>query len=190
MAKLDANGIGIGHKTTGSGNKTAVVARDPSDNTGQQPRPRDQLSRKVRQMLTRGNRGIVGTREAVATALDLHPRTLQRRLHEEGRTFNAIKDELRRGLAVRYLTRSNLQLTEVSARLGYADPAVFSHACRRWFGSSPKDIRQALRDGNNRRIGESVVNGRVIVRDGKAIREQRGRLIRGRQHGRTRVRTS
>ncbi len=38
----------------------------------------------------------------VANALSMHPRTLQRRLHEEGTTFEVIKDEARRDLAERY----------------------------------------------------------------------------------------
>ena len=41
----------------------------------------------------------------VASALHVSPRTLQRRLHEEGTTFEVLKDETRRDLAQRYLSQ-------------------------------------------------------------------------------------
>ena len=51
----------------------------------------------------------------VADALAMHPRTLQRRLREEGTTFEDIKDEARRDLAQRYLAHPDVPLAQVTA---------------------------------------------------------------------------
>src|SRR3546814_9375340 len=46
------------------------------------------------------------TNADVASTLNMHPRTLQRRLKEEGSSFEAIKDDVRRDVAARYLSES------------------------------------------------------------------------------------
>ena len=77
------------------------------------------------------------SRETVAAALGINPRTLHRRLAREGTTFEAIREHVRRDLTVHYLAQSDIGMIEVAARLGYAEPAVLTRACRRWFGRSP-----------------------------------------------------
>src|SRR3546814_16639906 len=56
------------------------------------------------------------TNADVASKLNMHPRTLQRRLKEEGSSFEAIKDDVRRDVAARYLSESDLPLTRISSR--------------------------------------------------------------------------
>jgi AraC-like DNA-binding protein len=80
----------------------------------------------------------------VAGALHMHPRTLQRRLHEEGTTFEAIKDETRRDLAERYLSQRNVPLTQVSALLDYSEQSALGRSCRRWFQTTPRAVREQL----------------------------------------------
>ncbi len=77
----------------------------------------------------------------VARALHMHPRTLQRRLREEGTTFETIKDETRRDLAQRYLSHAELPLTQVSALLDYGDQSALGRSCQRWFHTTPKGLR-------------------------------------------------
>ena len=84
-------------------------------------------------------------RERVSRRLGLHPRTLQRRLNDEGLTFEMIKDQVRRELAQHYLFESTVPLTDVAARLGFAEPAVLTRACRRWFSRTPREMRRAGR---------------------------------------------
>jgi AraC-like DNA-binding protein len=84
--------------------------------------------------------GTCGYRE-VAGALYMHPRTLQRRLRDEGTTFEAIKDETRRELATRYLSHPDVPLNQVSALLDYSEESAFGRSCRRWFRSTPHDVR-------------------------------------------------
>ena len=74
----------------------------------------------------------------VARALDMHPRTLQRRVREEGTTFEAIKDEARRDLAQRYLSQPDLPLTQIAALLGYSEQSALGRSCRRWFDMTPR----------------------------------------------------
>ena len=53
-------------------------------------------------------------------------------------------DEVRRNLAYRYLARADLTLSDIAGRLGYSELAVLSRCCQRWFGSSPRQLRQSL----------------------------------------------
>lgn len=80
----------------------------------------------------------------VANALYMHPRTLQRRLNEEGTTFEAIKDEVRKDLARRYLSQPDLPLAQVSMLLDYSEPSALGRSCRRWFGTTPGELRDRL----------------------------------------------
>ena len=85
----------------------------------------------------------------VARALEMHPRTLQRRLREQGTTFEAIKDEARRDLARRYLSQPDLALTQISALLGYSEQSAFGRSCRRWFDMTPRQERARLLVGSH-----------------------------------------
>jgi AraC-like DNA-binding protein len=80
----------------------------------------------------------------VAAALGMHPRTLQRRLRDEGTNFEDIKDEARRDAAIRYLGQPSIPLTRVAAMLGYSEASVLTRSCYRWFGSSPRKYRKEL----------------------------------------------
>jgi AraC-like DNA-binding protein len=84
------------------------------------------------------------THEYVATALGLHLRTLQRRLREEGESFEAIRDNVRRDLALRYLQQPNVSLVKVTEILGYSETSVLSRSCHRWFSASPRKLRNEL----------------------------------------------
>jgi AraC-like DNA-binding protein len=53
-----------------------------------------------------------------------------------------LRDENRRSQALRYLLFTDMRLTDIAERLGYADLAVFSRSCRRWFRSSPREFRR------------------------------------------------
>jgi AraC-like DNA-binding protein len=94
------------------------------------------------------------THERVASALGLHPRTLQRRLREEGESFEAIKDSVRRDVALRYLRQPNIPLVRVTEILGYSETSVLSRSCHRWFAASPRQLRNEL----NRYAGRECVS--------------------------------
>jgi AraC-like DNA-binding protein len=84
--------------------------------------------------------------ERVAEELGLHPRTLHRRLKDEGASFQSIKDAVRRDLALSYLTQTDLDLTQIAQRLGYAEHSVFTRSCARWFAQPPSEMRAHARE--------------------------------------------
>jgi AraC-like DNA-binding protein len=84
--------------------------------------------------------------EALAHALGCSRQTLYRRLRAEGTTFEALLDGVRRRLASSLLRDERISVKEVAYRLGFADPAAFSRAFKRWTGRSPR----AWRDGRVR----------------------------------------
>ncbi len=74
---------------------------------------------------------------SVARTLSQSPRTLQRRLAEEGETFERALDRVREHLA-RSLLAKHVPIREVATLLGYADKAGFYRAFRRWTGATPR----------------------------------------------------
>lgn len=80
----------------------------------------------------------------VARTLNLSPRTLHRRLQAEGSSFQAIKDALRRDLAINRLAKTRQALAAVAAELGFADSAAFYRAFVRWTGIAPAHYRRRL----------------------------------------------
>lgn len=78
----------------------------------------------------------------LADALYLHPRTLQRRLTDEGTSFEALKEEVRREVAEYYLKDSAMPLSQVASLLGYSEQSALTRSCRRWFGRAPLALRR------------------------------------------------
>lgn len=85
------------------------------------------------------------SRKQVAAALSLHPRTMLRRLAEEGTTFRQIKDEVRRDRMLYYVRQTGLEFGTISEKLGFAEQAVMTRSCRKWFAMSPTVLRAASR---------------------------------------------
>ncbi len=82
--------------------------------------------------------------ERVAAELQLHPQTLLRRLKAEGTSFQKIKDEVRRDLMIYYLQATDLEFGRISQRLGFAEQAVMTRTCNRWFSASPTKLRSTM----------------------------------------------
>lgn len=95
----------------------------------------------VRQLLPTG---AVGAR-LVADQFALHPKTLQRRLAAEGTSFQALVDEVRAELAVRYLRETDMSIALLARELGYSEQSVLTRSCQRWFGRGPTSQRAFLR---------------------------------------------
>ncbi len=80
------------------------------------------------------------TADGIARELGFSRQTLYRKLRDEGTSFGAVVDELRRNLAMEYLTSKKASVNETAYLLGYADPASFSRAFKRWTGESPREV--------------------------------------------------
>lgn len=74
---------------------------------------------------------------AAARALHMAASTLQRHLAQEGTSFQALKDQLRRDLAIMRLGTSGQPLSAIAAELGFSDSATFQRAFKAWTGSAP-----------------------------------------------------
>ncbi|MBX3250118.1 MAG: AraC family transcriptional regulator [Myxococcales bacterium] len=99
------------------------------------------LSQRVQALLPAPDGGV-RTLDEVARAVHVSPRTLKRRLADEGTSFSALVDAHRHRRALDLLAGS-LSLDEIASRLGYSDLANFSRAFRRWTGASPGAWRRA-----------------------------------------------
>ncbi|WP_394142144.1 helix-turn-helix domain-containing protein [Vibrio chagasii] len=75
----------------------------------------------------------------IAEVIGIAPRTLQRRLAQEGCTFRQVKDYLHVKFAVKLLSTGECSATEIASHLDYADLSHFSRAFKRVTGSSPSD---------------------------------------------------
>jgi AraC-like DNA-binding protein len=80
--------------------------------------------------------------EAVAAKLGLAPRTLHRRLRDEGTSFREIKAALRRELALARLERTRQSVADIAAELGYSEPSAFFRAFQGWTGEAPSAHRR------------------------------------------------
>lgn len=82
--------------------------------------------------------------QAIASALALSPRTLQRRLREGGLSFSQLVDETRQQLVLHYLRDPALELAEIAFLVGFSEPGSLARAFRRWTGTSPGEYRRHL----------------------------------------------
>ncbi len=87
--------------------------------------------------------------DAVARKLGMSRWTLSRQLKAEGATFEKVLDDLRRKLALDYLSGQKMSVNEAAYLVGFSESAAFSRAVKRWTGKSPR----ALRVARNERSG-------------------------------------
>lgn len=90
--------------------------------------------------------------ESVAQKIGMHPRTLQKKLKEEGTRFILLLGEMRQKLATHYLQKG-LDTPTIASYLGYAEPSPFLRAFKKWYGVSPK-VWLALHVKSNRLISQ------------------------------------
>jgi AraC-like DNA-binding protein len=105
-------------------------------------RDRDSV-RAVRDLLFAALPALPGLDE-VAGALHLSPRSLHRRLADEGANFRQIKDALRRDIALARLAKTSVPVATIAGELGYADPSAFYRAFMEWTGTAPSTYRARL----------------------------------------------
>jgi AraC-like DNA-binding protein len=82
--------------------------------------------------------------ETIASELYTTPATLRRRLQDEGESYQSIKDQLRRDLAIKYLSHPDRSVMDVALELGFAEPSAFHRAFKKWTGASPGEHRRRL----------------------------------------------
>lgn len=110
-----------------------LVARLPSRQTCS-----DQVRRMIAEAMCDGEHGL----EPIARRLSMSPRTLQRRLQEEGTSHQQLVDDLRHEMALKYLDEPAISIGEVAFLLGFSEPSAFHRAFKRWTGATPGDYRK------------------------------------------------
>jgi AraC-like DNA-binding protein len=81
--------------------------------------------------------------QEVARRLGMSPRTLSRKLQDEGVAFTDILDDMRAALARRYLSDRELPVSEIAWLLGYQEVSSLTHAFKRWCGKTPRQFRDS-----------------------------------------------
>jgi AraC-like DNA-binding protein len=112
---------------------------------GPAPRTRD-VAHDVRELvIDRLAKGTVHL-DAIAAELSMSRKTLERRLAARGVTFSTLLDEVRSGLAKRYLGDTDLRLDQIAYLTGYSEAAALVRAFKRWTGATPMQFRAKERD--------------------------------------------
>lgn len=95
----------------------------------------------VQQMLARTKGRLPGI-EQVAHEFAMSGRTLRRRLADEQTSYQQLVEDWRQRMACHYLASTRLAVQQIAYLLGYADPANFGRAFRRYHGLTPRQYRQ------------------------------------------------
>ncbi|QIZ77290.1 AraC family transcriptional regulator [Ferrimonas lipolytica] len=82
--------------------------------------------------------------DAVASALEFHPQTLRRRLKGEQTSFDVVKAQIRRDIAIHFLSDPDMRIDVVAERCGYSEPSAFIRAFKHWTGYTPLQFRKGL----------------------------------------------
>jgi AraC-like DNA-binding protein len=101
----------------------------------------DSYTNRVSRIIIKLLRGETPTIEEVARELAMSVRNLQLKLKEEGTTYSAILDEIRRDLAMHYLKDREVPIAEISYLLGFSEPSVFHRCFKKWTNSTPAKFR-------------------------------------------------
>lgn len=98
---------------------------------------------RVRNTIRHLLRAGVSNMDLVAEKLHITPRTLQRRLKQQGLSYQQLRDEIRLELAEDYLLNTNLSIAEIATLLGFAEPRSFHRSFKGWTGLPPGDYRSS-----------------------------------------------
>lgn len=109
----------------------------------------ESVATRVRRVLLESQNGFPSL-QTTARLMRLTPRTLHRRLVDDGTSFKQLLDELRHTLAIENLKAGRRSVQEIAYALGYTDVANFRRAFKRWAGTSPSAYREQL---SSRRTG-------------------------------------
>lgn len=87
---------------------------------------------------------IIPSAEDVADQLKVSRRTLIRQLKQSGLTFQGLRDDIVRQHLEGLLVTTTLPIKDIGERLGYADAANLTRACKRMLGETPRRLRRAM----------------------------------------------
>ena len=107
-----------------------------------EPRASDRsITYRIREILGGDFRGELPSFEQLTGLLGMSARTLRRRLEREGTSYQRIKDNARRDVAIGLLSRDKLTVSQVAEQVGFSDPSAFHRSFKKWTGQSPGSYR-------------------------------------------------
>lgn len=101
----------------------------------------DPFVSRARQLMKAESRGFLSA-EQLSDALAVSPRTLKRKLADQGTSYSELLEHLRLQRSMLLLENAELSVQEVADRVGYSDTANFTRAFKRWTGVTPQAFRQ------------------------------------------------
>jgi AraC-like DNA-binding protein len=99
------------------------------------------ITHRIREILGDDFRREMPTFEELTGLLNMSARTLRRRLEKEGTSYQRIKDNARRDVAISMLSREGMTVSEVAEQVGFSDPSAFHRSFKKWTGQSPGSYR-------------------------------------------------
>lgn len=102
---------------------------------------------KLRSSLLSALPGGSPTVVEAARSVAMSARTLQRRLAEEGLSYEKLLDQVRRHAALAAIGTKGTSVQDAAFMAGYVDMKAFRRAFRRWTGESPQTYRRTQRGG-------------------------------------------
>lgn len=105
-----------------------LFARPESDNS---------ISSRVQDIMRKNLNDSEISLKEVSAKLGMSNRTLRRKLDREGTSYRALKDAVRRDMAIHFLTHKSLSVGETAELLGFSEPGVFVRAFKTWAGVTP-----------------------------------------------------
>ncbi|MFD3003630.1 AraC family transcriptional regulator [Pontibacter toksunensis] len=100
----------------------------------------ERVQREIARLLKGEEPGI----NTVSRNLAMSVRSLQSKLKEEGVTYQALLDEVRKEIAVKHLQDNQNTISDIAYLLGFAEPSVFSRSFKKWTGMPPAVYRQSM----------------------------------------------
>lgn len=103
---------------------------------------RQGVAAEIEEFITRDPSLLALGVEDMADRLNLHARTLQRRLKDEGDSYLHVQARMRHRLACQWLRQGEVSIDDISVRLGFSDRRAFTAAFKRWEGTTPSAWRE------------------------------------------------
>ena len=117
-------------------NSPADLMTIPGDNTS--------LSLQIKHIILKSSGDTITFPcvDSIAEKLHISPQTLRRKLRAEGNSYQRIKDNIRRDIAIEKLCVQNLPVCDIATLIGFSEARSFSRAFKQWTGVSPSSYRR------------------------------------------------
>ena len=125
-----------------SSNKEMVAFNDQAMTKYLEAKVDAPLVTKVKKIIVEHLPSGDATVERTASDLFMSKRKLQRLLQDEGTSFFNLINETRKDIAKQYVKDKEMDLTEITFLLGFAEQSTFSRSFKRWTGQSPSVFRK------------------------------------------------